>query len=166
MFSQIGTRWTFPQTCLLHKFLSLDLKNSNFLPCIDDITSTQVHHFFKPNGVDINWFFEIIICVRTAYREKRNQSTNGAEAHATISRIPLSDSIYPMYTQTYICTYEILNKHKINIYQNHLIFTINFTIFVGGLSPHNWKLWQHIILFYNNTTKALNTFKNKLKNVI
>ena len=41
-----------------------------------------------------------------------NQSANGAEVHATIQRIALSDSIYPMYAHTW---YTQLSANIFNI---------------------------------------------------
>ena len=38
-----------------------------------------------------------------------NESANGAESHALIQRIALSDSIYPMYIHMYQC---ITNKSE------------------------------------------------------
>ena len=43
-----------------------------------------------------------------------NQSANGAEAHATIQRIALSDSIYPILCP-YINVYIIISKHTLYI---------------------------------------------------
>ena len=55
-----------------------------------------------------------------------NQSVNGAEAHATIQRIAISNSIYPIYAHEYS--------------QNNLIFMTNLIMW---LKPHHWKL-QHV----------------------